>query len=285
LPATARIVGLAYDFEPSGASFTPTVPVRLFYNPALLPAGLAESSLQIAYFDTTTNTWVPLPTTIDTGNHFVFAQIAHFTTYAVTYGIPAVTSVPTTTTTPPAPTTTAPVITTTPPVTTTTQPVQTTTQPVTTTTTQPVPTTTQPVPTSSASFAVSGLVISPTEINTTEKATVKVTITNKGNLAGTSIAVLKIDNIIIQAKNLVLAAGESQDAVFTVTKDTAGIYKIDVNGQSGTLTIKAAPSKAPFLFKNWWILAVIVIVVALVTVIMVTSRRKGESGSKGSAKS
>ena len=284
LPAGAYVVGLAYDFEQSGAVFTPTVPVRFSYNPALLPAGVAESSLQIAYFDTVRNVWVPLTTTMDTNNHFIFAQIAHFTTYAVTYGVPAPTPVPTTTTTPPPPVTTLPVITTALPTTTTTQPVATTTTPVTTTTTQPVPTTTQPTTAPAASFSVSGLVISPNEISTTETATVKVTVTNKGNLAGTSTAVLKIDNNIVGTKSLLLAAGESQDAVFTVSKDTAGTYSIDVNGQSGTLTVKEPAASTPFLFKHWWILAVIILVVAVGTIVMVTSRRKSSSGSKGSAK-
>jgi hypothetical protein len=221
---------------------------------------------------------------MDTNNHFIFAQIAHFTTYAVTYGVPAPTPVPTTTTTPPPPVTTLPVITTTLPTTTTTQPVATTTTPVTTTTTQPVPTTTQPTTAPAAAFSVSGLVISPNEISTTETATVKVTVTNKGNLAGTSTAVLKIDNNIVGTKSLLLAAGESQDAVFTVSKDTAGTYSIDVNGQSGTLTVKEPAASTPFLFKHWWILAVIILVVAVGTIVMVTSRRKSSSGSKGSAK-
>jgi hypothetical protein len=277
LPAGAHIVGLAYDFEQSGAVFTPTVPVRFSYNPALLPAGVTESSLQIAYFDTVRNVWVPLATTIDTNNHFIFAQIAHFTTYAVTYGVPAVTPVVTTTTTPPVVTTTAPVITTTTPVTTTTPPVVTTTTPVTTTTTKPVPTTTQATTPPAASFVVSGLVITPNEISTTETATVKVTVTNKGNLAGTSTAVLKVDNNIVGTKSLLLAAGESQDAVFTVSKDTAGTYSIDVNGQSGTLTVKVPAASTPYLFRNWWILALIIIAVAIVTILLITSRRKSSA--------
>ena len=277
LPAGARIVGLAYNFEQSGAVFTPTVPVRFSYNPALLPAGLAESSLQIAYFDTVLNVWVPLPTTIDINNHFIIAQVAHFTTYAVTYGVPAVTPVVTTTTTPPVVTTTAPVVTTTPPVTTTTPPVETTATPVTTITTKPVPTTTQPTVPPAASFTVSGLVITPNAITTTETATVKVTVTNKGNLAGTSTAVLKLDNIIVGTKSLLLAAGESQDAVFTVSKDTAGTYSIDVNGQSGTLTVNVPAASIPYLFKNWWILALIIIVVAIGTIVLITSRRKSSA--------
>jgi hypothetical protein len=273
-PAGANIIGLAYNFEPSGATFTPTVPVRFSYDPALLPTGVAEGSLKIAVYDTAAKAWITLTTTIDTANHFLFADIAHFSIYAVTYGVPAFVPVQTTTTTAPVPITTLPVITTTTPLTTTTKPAA--------TTTTPVATTTQPAP--SAAFSVGGLVITPNEISTTETATVKVTVTNKGNLAGTSIAVLKIDNNIVGTKSLLIAAGESQDAVFNVSRDTAGTYSIDVNGQSGTLTVKVPAASTPFLFKNWWIFAVIIIIVALGTVVMITSRRKSSSQGKGSAK-
>jgi ABC-type uncharacterized transport system permease subunit len=104
-----------------------------------------------------------------------------------------------------------------------------------------------------------------------------VTVTNKGNLAGTSTAVLKVDNNIVGTKSLLLAAGESQDAVFTVSKDTAGTYSIDVNGQSGTLTVKVPAASTPYLFRNWWILALIIIAVAIVTILLITSRRKSSA--------
>jgi hypothetical protein len=149
VPAGAGIIGLAYDFEPSGTNFTPAATIRFSYNPASVPSGVSPNSLQIAYYNTSTSSWVTLTTTeVDTTNHFIYAQISHFTSYALTYGNVAVTAAPTTTnsttttSTIPTTTVTTPVITsTTPKITTTSSP---TTTSITTSTTSTTSTTTVP---------------------------------------------------------------------------------------------------------------------------------------------
>jgi hypothetical protein len=121
--AGAGMVSLPYDCTPSGVTFNPPATIRFSYDPALIPAGVAETSLQIAYYDSTVNSWITLLSTFDTDSHFIYALITHFTVYAVTFGVKAVTPIPTTTTTTaviPIPITTTPVVTTTSPQITTT---------------------------------------------------------------------------------------------------------------------------------------------------------------------
>jgi hypothetical protein len=135
VPAGAGIIGLAYDFEPSGTTFTPAATIRFSYNPASVPSGVSPSSLQIAYYNTSTSSWVTLTTTeVDTTNHFIYAQISHFTSYALTYGNVAVTAAPTTTTATTTTPTTTPTTTTATTTTTTTTTTALTTTPTTTTT-------------------------------------------------------------------------------------------------------------------------------------------------------
>jgi hypothetical protein len=96
----AGMVSLAYDFQPSGATFNPSVTVRFSYDPTLIPAGVLEANLQIAYYDSIQSAWITVPiSSIDTSSHFIYAQITHFTPYAVSYGVKIVIPVPTTTTT------------------------------------------------------------------------------------------------------------------------------------------------------------------------------------------
>jgi len=118
----ANAIGLAYDFQPAGITFNPAVIVRFNYDPKLIPDGVDENSLQIAYYGSTANVWVPLPSTIDINNKFITAPITHFSTYAVTYGVKMPAPVQTNTTAPviittplliTTPTTTMPVVTTT----------------------------------------------------------------------------------------------------------------------------------------------------------------------------
>ena len=95
----AGMVTPAYDFTPSGTTFNPSVTLEFRYDPAKIPSGVAETNLQIAYFDTTKNAWVTLPSIVDTVNKIVAAQTTHFSAYAVTYGIKPVSMTNTTPTT------------------------------------------------------------------------------------------------------------------------------------------------------------------------------------------
>jgi len=134
------MIDIAYDITPNGITFNPAVTLEFtYYN---LPAGMDPSTLQIAYYDTTKNAWVTVPSTVNTVNNYISAQISHFTVYAITYGVkPVTTTTPTTTTTTPA--------TTIPPITTTLPPITITTSATTSTTTTPTSTTatTSPVTT------------------------------------------------------------------------------------------------------------------------------------------
>jgi hypothetical protein len=141
-PSGAGMEGLAYDFTPSGTTFNLPAIIRFSYDPTLIPTGVPATSLQIAYYDNTTSSWITLTTTsVDTSSHFIYAQITHFTPYALTYGVKAMT---------PSLMATAPTITTTPVGTTTSPQVITTTYNTTPITTTP-PTQTEPSSTPTAS--------------------------------------------------------------------------------------------------------------------------------------
>jgi hypothetical protein len=82
-PENANIIGLAYDFGPAGATFDPPITFTWSYDPAALPAGVAEEDLVIAYYDATAGKWVELPCVVDTVNNKITASVAHFTTFAI----------------------------------------------------------------------------------------------------------------------------------------------------------------------------------------------------------
>ncbi len=93
------IVGCAYDYTPNGATFSPAITLTLKYDPGLVPAGVDQSKLVIAYYDSATGKWVRLPSVVDTVKHTVTAQISHFTLFAVyscaPTATPTVTPIPT----------------------------------------------------------------------------------------------------------------------------------------------------------------------------------------------
>jgi uncharacterized protein YfaS (alpha-2-macroglobulin family) len=70
------------------------------------------------------------------------------------------------------------------------------------------------------------------------KAAVTVTVTNTGGAAGTYKVNLSINGVAKETKEVSLAGGESQDVSFSVTGDAAGKKTIEINGLTGSLTVK-----------------------------------------------
>ncbi|RLF48053.1 MAG: hypothetical protein DRN20_05135, partial [Thermoplasmata archaeon] len=118
IPATAERIGAiaAYDFGPSGTTFSPPIDLVIAYDLADIPAGYAESDLVIRMWDGTA--WIDLPTTVDTVVHTATAKVSHFTIFALfaapkvvpTPTPPVVTPTPTIPPVTPTPTPTPPVV-------------------------------------------------------------------------------------------------------------------------------------------------------------------------------
>jgi len=80
-------IAFSYIFTPDGLTFNSAVTVSLKYNTELIPEGINETDLQLAYAQD--GNWVPLAnSTVDTTNHIISAPTNHFSTYATTCGTP-----------------------------------------------------------------------------------------------------------------------------------------------------------------------------------------------------
>jgi hypothetical protein len=97
-----------------------------------------------------------------------------------------------------------------------------------------------------AAIVVSGLTISPTEVNAGEAVTIGVQVANNGDLAGSSNLTLKVNNVSVATKDISVAGGTTQTVQFTVTQDAGGTYNVDVNGLTGTFTVKPTATPAAF---------------------------------------
>jgi len=82
-PADSYIIGLAYDFEPTGATFNPPMTLILQYDPALCPEGTTQEDLGIAYYDAQSGKWVQLVSSVDTTSYTVTAQVGHLNLVAI----------------------------------------------------------------------------------------------------------------------------------------------------------------------------------------------------------
>jgi hypothetical protein len=83
LPEQASLIGLAYDLSPDGATFSPPATINWNYNPAHIPAGLAEADLGIARYDDETGNWEKLLSAADLEADTISASLNHFSTVAL----------------------------------------------------------------------------------------------------------------------------------------------------------------------------------------------------------
>lgn len=98
----------------------------------------------------------------------------------------------------------------------------------------------QPLP---SDFKLSDLQVTPAEVGIMEEVTTSVNVTNVGATKGVCGVILKMDGAVIAAKEVTLAAGESQKVSFSTTKAFAKTYTVTIGDLSGTFTVKS-PSAA-----------------------------------------
>ena len=125
-----------------------------------------------------------------------------------------------------------------------------------------------PPPARPAAFVSSDLSITPAEVAIGETVTISILVTNTGDLEGTYQATLKIDNVVVDTKEVTLAGGDSETVTFTVSKDVAGTYTVTVDSLSGKFNVKA-----PF---NWWLVIgpVIGLIIIIGVIVWLVIRRR-----------
>jgi len=62
-----------------------SIEIKITYEDSDIPAGTSESNLQLAYWNTTTNTWDPVSATIDTNLNTITASVDHLSDFAPIY--------------------------------------------------------------------------------------------------------------------------------------------------------------------------------------------------------
>lgn len=86
-------------------------------------------------------------------------------------------------------------------------------------------------------FQVDFLTVMPQEVAAGEEATVTVNIQNTRATEGTYHATLLVNNKVVEARDISLAAREGQTISFRITEDVPGIYKVEVGELACTLKV------------------------------------------------
>jgi parallel beta-helix repeat protein len=131
-----------------------------------------------------------------------------------------------------------------------------------------------------AAFTSNDLSISPGEVSAGDTVNIGVVVTNTGSCSDSYTVTLKINDVVEATKDVTVNAGASKEVAFTTAKDEAGNYSVDVNGLSGSFTVKAeatptAEEEAASPTVNWPVVGGIiggVVVVGLIIFFLVRRR-------------
>jgi len=96
-------------------------------------------------------------------------------------------------------------------------------------------------------FTTSFLTISPTEVTTGEVVTIGTMVTNNGDVKGGYEVTLKVDNVVVATRYVILDGRASQTITFTTSMDVPGSYTGSVNGRSVEFTVKTSTAPPPRL--------------------------------------
>ena len=145
-------------------------------------------------------------------------------------------------------------------------------------------------PVASAAFTLSSLSISPLEVGAGEAVTISVFLANAGEADGSYTATLKINGVIAEVREVILTGGTSETVTFDAAQDEAGTYSIEVNGLTGSFTVKdgfsppITTTPAPPGERNWWLTRGVIIAIAAAIAIPLAirwRRRRSDCGSLG----
>jgi hypothetical protein len=89
-----------------------------------------------------------------------------------------------------------------------------------------------------AEFEVISLDIAPPQVTAGETVSVTSEVRNTGGSEGVYTAVLTVDGVEAEKKDITVAPGATETVTFTMVKDKAGTYQIAIGERSSSLTVK-----------------------------------------------
>jgi len=122
-----------------------------------------------------------------------------------------------------------------------------------------------------AAFEISSLNISPTEVEIGETVNITVLVANTGGQSGSYQVILKINSVAEADREVAISVSASKQVSFTTSKDTPGLYLVEVNGLTGSFEVNQPLSPAEPI--NWWLIGGIIAAVAIVAFVTFLLRR------------
>jgi len=86
-------------------------------------------------------------------------------------------------------------------------------------------------------FELSGFTLSPTEVASGQYATASVDVSNVGEVAGAYTAILKVDGVERETREVTVAVGAKEKVTFKIAQESVGIHLIEIGRLTGELKV------------------------------------------------
>ncbi|UCF59409.1 MAG: hypothetical protein JSV15_03085 [Candidatus Bathyarchaeota archaeon] len=126
-----------------------------------------------------------------------------------------------------------------------------------------------------ALFRVSDLTVNPAEVEVGNEVTISLVLTNIGEEEDSYTLVLKVNQVVEDAKTITLDAGASTEVQFKVSKEEAGTYDVEIGELSGGFNVKEVP-----LIPAFAIYLIVIVALVIVGSLLVLRRAKAPSAEK-----
>jgi hypothetical protein len=191
VPKNNKMIGLAYEFGPTGASFIPSITLTISYDSNALPIGFKEQRLSIAVWNAADKVWETVDgVVVDANNHTVSVPVSHFSIYGVIASVWP------------------------------------------------------------ASITMKNLNVSPLEANIGDMVTITTLVENSGDLSEDYTVKLKVNGQLESTQKATIEGNTNKNISFSITRDKAGTYEVDVNGMPAKFTIRLPASLPELSLKS-----------------------------------
>jgi hypothetical protein len=125
-----------------------------------------------------------------------------------------------------------------------------------------------------AKFELGHTAVNLAEAKAGRPVTISVIVQNTGELEGSYVLRLEVNNGVEQTREVVLAAGESTEVNFSIIKDEPGTYVVTVGGFTVEFTLMAPVFSPDWIKTNWWLVPSVVIVIGVIVFLLVKVSRR-----------
>ena len=123
-------------------------------------------------------------------------------------------------------------------------------------------------------ISVRYLSVNPQQTSAGQPVTITTNVVNTGDESGNVNLALKINGQVEQTKTVSVGPQGTQPVKFTIAKAQPGTYTIDIQGQSGSFTVRGAGSSTGSHLNGGLIAILVLGFVVIVTIVLVLAFRR-----------